>query len=364
MAPELVQEQPYNHSVDIWSYGIILYELFAGQPPFYTNNLYSLIKMIVKNPVKYPDKMSSEFKSFLKGLLVKEPNKRMRWPEIMEHPFLKCTTADKEEEKRVRVKYNNWLRQVAQWNKDFSEFKSSKIDFFTSEVYNYDENGFTGYGPNRSTLRKKTKKTKRKSKSSEIESLEQAEKELTKIVEGKSNSIRSYLDALGNFFDRFKDKSTHASGDKINRLFSIVSELLKKFPDLFESNSKSLSQIQTSIRKIIENFKLKEYLKLFGWLIWLKISQIKKIDSGFVKSLVKIRGGKEKLNLKESLMFLEIMKEIYEKMQKNFTESQNMITDIVELKLIDFAFSKNSKVITDEVLRSKKGIQIKISFKF
>lgn len=48
MAPELVQEQPYNHSVDLWSLGVILYELFVGQPPFYTNSIYTLIHHIVK----------------------------------------------------------------------------------------------------------------------------------------------------------------------------------------------------------------------------------------------------------------------------------------------------------------------------
>jgi hypothetical protein len=31
-----------------WSLGIILFELFAGKPPFYTNSLYSLMNLIVK----------------------------------------------------------------------------------------------------------------------------------------------------------------------------------------------------------------------------------------------------------------------------------------------------------------------------
>jgi fused-like protein len=48
MAPELVQEQPYNHTVDLWSLGVILYELFRGEPPFYTNNIIALVGQIVK----------------------------------------------------------------------------------------------------------------------------------------------------------------------------------------------------------------------------------------------------------------------------------------------------------------------------
>jgi fused len=65
MAPELVQERAYNRTVDLWSLGVILYELFVGQPPFYTNNLYNLINHIVKDPVKYPSKLSPVFRDFL-----------------------------------------------------------------------------------------------------------------------------------------------------------------------------------------------------------------------------------------------------------------------------------------------------------
>ena len=88
MAPELVQEQPYNHTVDLWSLGIILYELYCGQPPFYTNNIYSLISLIVQQDVTYPPEMSPHFKSFLSGLLTKRPEHRLAWPQLLQHPFI------------------------------------------------------------------------------------------------------------------------------------------------------------------------------------------------------------------------------------------------------------------------------------
>ncbi|XP_050212738.1 serine/threonine-protein kinase TIO [Mercurialis annua] len=96
MAPELVREQPYNHTADLWSLGVILYELFVGQPPFYTNSVYALIRHIVKDPVKYPDDMSPNFKSFLKGLLNKVPQNRLTWPALLEHPFIKETFEEME----------------------------------------------------------------------------------------------------------------------------------------------------------------------------------------------------------------------------------------------------------------------------
>jgi fused len=65
MAPELVQEKPYKETVDLWSLGVILFELYKGEPPFYTNNIYSLIQLIIKDKVKYPPGMSRNFKDFL-----------------------------------------------------------------------------------------------------------------------------------------------------------------------------------------------------------------------------------------------------------------------------------------------------------
>lgn len=45
MSPELVQEHPYDHTSDLWALGCILFELFAGQPPFYTTSVVQLVKV-------------------------------------------------------------------------------------------------------------------------------------------------------------------------------------------------------------------------------------------------------------------------------------------------------------------------------
>ncbi len=144
MAPELVQERPYNHSVDLWSFGIILYELFVGQPPFFTSQLCSLIKLIVKKSVKYPDTMSRNFKNFLKGILIKEPEKRMKWGDILSHPFLTKTNIDIKKEKTLLEIHYKWMRKLSFWNSDFNELMPEKyaseqehsfISLNTSEVH-------------------------------------------------------------------------------------------------------------------------------------------------------------------------------------------------------------------------------------
>ncbi|KAG8125270.1 hypothetical protein E2320_020502 [Naja naja] len=88
MSPELVEEKPYDHTADLWSVGCILYELYVGTPPFYTNSIFQLVSLIIKDPVKWPKNMSPHFKSFLQGLLTKDPRQRLSWPELLYHPFI------------------------------------------------------------------------------------------------------------------------------------------------------------------------------------------------------------------------------------------------------------------------------------
>ncbi|XP_020647678.3 serine/threonine-protein kinase 36 isoform X1 [Pogona vitticeps] len=88
MSPELVEEKPYDHTADLWSVGCILYELYVGTPPFYTNSIFQLVSLIIKDPIKWPKDMSPHFKSFLQGLLTKDPRQRLSWPELLYHPFI------------------------------------------------------------------------------------------------------------------------------------------------------------------------------------------------------------------------------------------------------------------------------------
>lgn len=105
MAPELVMEQPYDLTVDLWSLGVILYELLVGHPPFYTNSIYSLINHIVKDPVEYPADISPDLRSFLQGLLRKDPRQRLSWPELLRHPFVRETEEDRRRHQREDAHY-------------------------------------------------------------------------------------------------------------------------------------------------------------------------------------------------------------------------------------------------------------------
>ena len=88
MAPELVQEHPYTEKIDIWSLGIIIYELYYGVPPYFTDSIYKLIKMIINEPVTWPGPISDEFKDFLLMALQKDPENRASCEELAKHPWI------------------------------------------------------------------------------------------------------------------------------------------------------------------------------------------------------------------------------------------------------------------------------------
>lgn len=63
--------------------------MLAGESPFNTRSILHLMQLIRYGNVKWPSFLSSTCISFLKGLLVNNPSKRMSWNEILEHKFVK-----------------------------------------------------------------------------------------------------------------------------------------------------------------------------------------------------------------------------------------------------------------------------------
>ncbi|KAL6078425.1 Serine/threonine-protein kinase 4 [Balamuthia mandrillaris] len=102
MAPELILEQPYDSSVDVWSLGVTAIELAEGRPPYYTHVPMSALFMIASDDNPPPGlkeagdgkkgKWSEEFHHFLSLCLVREPSKRATAAQLLQHEFVTGVT--------------------------------------------------------------------------------------------------------------------------------------------------------------------------------------------------------------------------------------------------------------------------------
>ena len=63
--------QPYGKSVDWWAYGVLLYEMLVGQPPFDGEDEEELFAAITDQNVSYPKSLSKEAKEICKGVSFK-----------------------------------------------------------------------------------------------------------------------------------------------------------------------------------------------------------------------------------------------------------------------------------------------------
>lgn len=66
--PQIILYQPYGKSVDWWAYGVLLYEMLVGQPPFDGEDEEELFAAITDHNVSYPKSLSKEAKEVCKGV--------------------------------------------------------------------------------------------------------------------------------------------------------------------------------------------------------------------------------------------------------------------------------------------------------
>ena len=90
MAPEIMKEEPYNNKCDLWSLGVIIYQLCFKKFPYTATTPYGIIKEINQFEQKLFQKTNDHnLNDLISKLLKPNPDKRITWDEYFNHSFFK-----------------------------------------------------------------------------------------------------------------------------------------------------------------------------------------------------------------------------------------------------------------------------------
>ena len=151
MAPEIILSEKNKgykgFPVDVWSSGIALYIMLSGQLPFKNNKNNKNKKnknkeleySIVNKEPKEIENISDKAKDLIKGLLCKDPSKRLTCDEILKHPWLK--NEDFKNENMLSHLFTK--NEIIMLSKTYIDYRKDKNENF-KEYFNisnlYDDN--------------------------------------------------------------------------------------------------------------------------------------------------------------------------------------------------------------------------------
>jgi len=89
VAPDVLKQKEYTSAVDFWSFGILLYRLLCGRPPFSGRNMKEVFDNILFSELRFPSSVpvAPEAKDLIARLLHKEAGKRIKAAEVRAHPY-------------------------------------------------------------------------------------------------------------------------------------------------------------------------------------------------------------------------------------------------------------------------------------
>lgn len=91
----MIQGQPHTKLVDLWSLGVLCFELLIGEPPFQTKSYDETFVKITQVKYNIPEFVSEGAKNFISKLLVAKPEERMPLQAVKTHPWIVANTPQK-----------------------------------------------------------------------------------------------------------------------------------------------------------------------------------------------------------------------------------------------------------------------------
>ena len=262
MSPELIEHRGYNKEIDVWSLGILLYEMIHGYSPFRPNkekfNEKEVFENIKRHNLKFGKKVSERCKNLIYNLLAFNKNKRYKVEDIYNSEFVQYYAKNKITipcTNKIQFEiFNNVNKKIIRSLSKVND-NSHKMNFF-NKIKKF-SNSFVNKIPNDIYSFINTKRNSRTLKSNESKLL------LSSRSTDKIN-IFSYIKDINknnkNQRNRYKKNNIIKNNSNSNSRFNLNTEILYMTNKFI---TKNISSFDLSKRqKSVTNKKKKNQNKL------------------------------------------------------------------------------------------------------
>ncbi|CAG9323048.1 unnamed protein product [Blepharisma stoltei] len=84
VSPEMLDEGPVSYAADLWAFACIVFQMFAGRPPFAAENQFLTFERIRSGVVQFPSHMTPQAIDLIGRILQIQPESRLGYNDINE----------------------------------------------------------------------------------------------------------------------------------------------------------------------------------------------------------------------------------------------------------------------------------------
>lgn len=88
LAPEMLDGDAYDESVDVWTVGVLLFEFMTGTTPFYDKDQAATALLIQQCQLDIPSDVPEDAADLITKLLQRKPGDRIKLKAALQHPWL------------------------------------------------------------------------------------------------------------------------------------------------------------------------------------------------------------------------------------------------------------------------------------
>ncbi|CAD8115809.1 unnamed protein product [Paramecium sonneborni] len=135
-SPQVLSKSKYTSKCDIWSIGMIMYNVLYGYPAWSGSKIEYLLHNIEHKFLDFPNEQTSisyDLKKFIEGCLAMEEAERMDWDDVFKHDLVKDYFKNYQtqiKEQKIKFLMNELRQKIIKQNLNIN-----------SLFYEFDENG-------------------------------------------------------------------------------------------------------------------------------------------------------------------------------------------------------------------------------